>query len=203
MTNDYTKSPVYEMVPTHCSCCNRPLVDATSVEYGVGPVCRKKYSYEDAIPVTPEIREAMVNVLSRFHDLAFGGRVMAAVDANDSRKAANLLNRLLAVSLKHDVSDVDVIVAIEALETLGYTDLANRVSSVIATVSVEEKAGKILVKVPFERAFVDTKVAGRHYNKPTDTWIVPAKSKKDLWVALQKAYSGKVGTGPKGMFVIP
>lgn len=39
----YENAPATRLLATHCAMCNRPLVDAESVETGVGPICRKKY----------------------------------------------------------------------------------------------------------------------------------------------------------------
>ncbi len=41
----YEQSASCKLVATHCACCCRPLVDAISVEAGVGPVCREKHGY--------------------------------------------------------------------------------------------------------------------------------------------------------------
>ena len=42
------------LVATHCCACGRPLVDAQSVELGIGPVCRKKHGFD--MPVDDEVR---------------------------------------------------------------------------------------------------------------------------------------------------
>ena len=39
----YSQAPATRMLATHCGACARPLVDATSVEAGLGPECRKQY----------------------------------------------------------------------------------------------------------------------------------------------------------------
>lgn len=204
MNTDYTKSPVYEMVPTHCSCCKRPLVDATSVEFGVGPVCRDKYGYEDAHPVTAEVEAAMTDVMSKFSDLAFAGRVMEAVKADDSRKAANLLNRLMAVSLTKKVSEADILLGTKALATLGYTTLSARVSEVLTTVKIEEVDGRVKVVAPFNEAFVDATraIKGSRFDRDSKCWTVPSTEKAALWGAIKESFSGKMGTGPKGVFKI-
>jgi hypothetical protein len=49
----YENAPATKMLATHCAACGRPLVDAVSVETGLGPDCRKKYSVE----VSEENRE--------------------------------------------------------------------------------------------------------------------------------------------------
>ncbi len=39
----YENAPATRMLATQCAACGRPLVDAVSVEAGMGPDCRKKY----------------------------------------------------------------------------------------------------------------------------------------------------------------
>lgn len=43
MSNGYETAPATEMLATHCCACGRALVDAVSVESGMGPDCREKY----------------------------------------------------------------------------------------------------------------------------------------------------------------
>jgi hypothetical protein len=43
----YENSEACKMVATCCACCARPLVDAVSVELGMGPICRKKHGYDE------------------------------------------------------------------------------------------------------------------------------------------------------------
>lgn len=50
----YEDAPATRMLATHCAVCRRPLVDAKSVEIGMGPDCRKKYGYD--LAVSPEAR---------------------------------------------------------------------------------------------------------------------------------------------------
>ena len=45
----YEQAPATKMLATHCIFCNRPLVDAASVEAGIGPVCRDKVGYNDPV----------------------------------------------------------------------------------------------------------------------------------------------------------
>jgi len=52
---NYEDAPATKMVATHCCCCGRALVDAESVETGIGPVCREKYGFV-GVSVSPEAR---------------------------------------------------------------------------------------------------------------------------------------------------
>jgi hypothetical protein len=55
MSNGYENAPATKMLATHCACCARPLVDAKSVEAGVGPDCRKKFGYDLDVPEAARI----------------------------------------------------------------------------------------------------------------------------------------------------
>jgi hypothetical protein len=43
----YENAPATKLLATHCAVCARPLVDAVSVETGIGPDCRKKFGFND------------------------------------------------------------------------------------------------------------------------------------------------------------
>ena len=45
----YQNAPATRMMASQCAFCSKPLVDAQSVEVGVGPVCRKKHMVADAV----------------------------------------------------------------------------------------------------------------------------------------------------------
>jgi len=55
----YADAPATALVATHCCLCGRPLVDAESVERGIGPVCADKYGAE----VGPSENRATANRL--------------------------------------------------------------------------------------------------------------------------------------------
>ena len=67
---DYTAAPATALVATHCVLCGRPLVDAPSVECGMGPTCRER-----ALVGAPDAARAEVNALVH--------RIAAAPDAAD------------------------------------------------------------------------------------------------------------------------
>ena len=61
----YEDAPATKMLATYCAVCGRPLVDANSVEAGIGPDCRRKYGYND--PCGDEARMAANKLV---HDIA-------------------------------------------------------------------------------------------------------------------------------------
>lgn len=44
--NTYENAPATKLLATNCACCGRALVDAVSVETGIGPECRKNFSVD-------------------------------------------------------------------------------------------------------------------------------------------------------------
>ncbi len=52
----YETAPATLMLATHCAICGRALVDAKSVEIGIGPDCRKKYGYSEVMGLDEETR---------------------------------------------------------------------------------------------------------------------------------------------------
>lgn len=61
----YEAAPATRMLATHCAACARPLVDAKSVETGMGPDCRKRHGFNLAVS---EDARAEANKL--VHDIA-------------------------------------------------------------------------------------------------------------------------------------
>lgn len=43
--NSYELAPATAIIAVYCACCSRPLLDAKSVETGMGPHCRAKHGY--------------------------------------------------------------------------------------------------------------------------------------------------------------
>jgi hypothetical protein len=46
----YEDAAATKIMATHCCACGKPLVDAKSVEVGMGPTCRKKYGWGMDVP---------------------------------------------------------------------------------------------------------------------------------------------------------
>lgn len=198
----YTDSAAFKFNPTHCSACNRPLVDATSVQFGIGPICRKKYHYEDAYPIDSGTSSSLVALLQNLSDTDVVDGVIKAVLEDDSRTAVNILNRAVAVWAREDEPEVHV--AIAAMKMMGYDVLADKVATRLADIEISIEEGRILLNTPFDPDFLARikAVEGRRWDKERKVWTVPVSQKAAAWEALQAAYEGCVAHGPKGMFRI-
>lgn len=165
----YENAPATRLVATHCAVCARPLVDAPSVESGIGPVCREKYG---------------LNV-----DMA-----------EDVRREANRLVYQIAAHQK----GISVAQAVGRLRELGLEKLASRIAERAADIVIEEDGEDLVVRAPYlpEAIPAFRGIRGRRWDKEAKANRVPARARRELWLLLQRFYSGSVGVGPKGGFEV-
>lgn len=96
----YLNAPGTKLLATRCAICGTPLLDAKSVDLGIGPDCRRKHGYDVEIPEEARIRANKV-----VHDVALSNRAPAVVAAavvelallGLDKLAGILLNRAAAV----------------------------------------------------------------------------------------------------------
>lgn len=187
-------------VATHCCACGRTLKDATSVEFGIGPVCRKKYEYEDAYPVDRDTAFQITVLLTEGAiPPGLAAKVGEACLDDNSRRAANLL--VHAASTEGPRAAVE---AAQALRLLGYEALADRVQRRLAQVTVTEEGRFLFVHAPFDPRFIIAvrNIPGRRWDFTRKLNAVPKDQKRALWNALCACYPGALGIGPKGPFVL-
>lgn len=195
----------YKLNPSHCSCCSRPLEDPTSVEFGIGPVCRAKYNYEDAYPIDMATSQKLVTLLKGMGATDVADEATTYVIKDDSRMAARTLNIALAVWRKQNTNREDAVIAIEALTLMGYTLLAGKIGKKLAEVIIEVTEDKRLaLTTPYSEAFVAAvrNIQGRKWDGDNKVWTVPTKAKQAVWEALKASYPGSLGHGPQGMFLV-
>lgn len=102
----YENAPATKLLATACACCGRALVDAVSVETGIGPDCREKYGVH-----FDTTNEAHVEANALVFQVARKG--MTAKDAQPifDRLAAlgfNVLADRIAKRFRTTVTTVDV-----------------------------------------------------------------------------------------------
>lgn len=217
----YESAPATKMLATHCACCARPLVDAVSVEAGVGPECRRRHGFE-AAQVAPDWALAvrhldgilpLAEVLGEVVKPCMTPRdVLGAIDASDEawglgspnvRRAANVVVHRIAV--RQD--GAEVVALTEALRALGFGCMADRIEHRIARVRVEVADGHYFVEAPFDPDAVATlrQVPGRIWDRDhgrKGATRFPLSSRAPLFDALKRAYPGAVARGPKGLFTL-
>lgn len=90
----YENAPATTLLATNCACCGRALVDAKSVEAGIGPDCREKYGVD--VDVTEAAREEANRIIFQ---LARGG-----LSRKDAQPMFDRLNALGFVVLAERVA---------------------------------------------------------------------------------------------------
>lgn len=201
----YENAPATTLVATACALCGRPLVDAPSVERGIGPDCARKYGFGDAqaAPDFSLAHQAMAGVasLDSLADEAF--EATAGGDAEAAHALANRLVHRIAVGLPLE----GLRAATRALEGLGFVRLAHRLAERAGAVRIEREGEAFHVRAPYDPAHVERmrRVPGRRFVREARGGydLVPVASRGALWAALRASFAGQMGIGPDGVFVIP
>jgi hypothetical protein len=198
----YENAPATKMIATHCACCGRPLVDAVSVETGMGPHCRKKHGFSQPDTIV-EVTAAVTALAATLPADLYADVVPSAGAADFTRVAANrLVHRIACLGDDAPQAITTFSAMVNALRELGFLKLAARITARWASIRIEEEAGELTLRTPFNEAFVPEAraIPGRRWVKPVN--VFPASSKPQLWAALRKCFAGRIASGPKGLFVI-
>jgi hypothetical protein len=99
----YENAPATKLLATHCVCCNRPLVDAVSVELGIGPDCRAKYGFSEG----PEANRVEANAIVH--------KIACAPTSDETRALIPTLQALGFVKLANKIASkiADIHVSLE------------------------------------------------------------------------------------------
>lgn len=178
--SDYENAPATKMLSANCAVCGRPLVDAISVEMGIGPECRKEYDGGITAAVQSE-----ANKIVHGAALAAGlGRINEVLAAADKVEALGLA--VLANKMRRRFKSAE---RLAEIEIEGPFD------------------GTYRVVTPYRRKesarFVAAwrAVPGRRWVNGAN--LIPAGSKNALWALLKEFFGGRYVKGPKGVFRIP
>lgn len=181
--SDYTAAPAVSLVATDCAACSRPLLDAVSVETGMGPTCRKRHGY--GVAQAPADWTAARAAIAGVVGLDLG---------DDARIAANrLVHRIAAAP-----GSTDVPALLVAVSALGFVQVAGAIAGNLRPVVrviretapteqyVVDVARGTLPDASFE-AFVDALrgVPGRRWDRDRYANVVPARRRRELWGALK------------------
>lgn len=191
----YESAPATKILATSCACCGRPLVDATSVETGVGPDCRARFGYAEAQgePDWTAAQHALNSMAGPIFPLPLEWNL-------DARRCANVI--VYHIALEQSGPNVNLLQ--RALVALGYTMLAERIAKRLAKIQIEVNGQEYLVKAPYieDAPSWASNVPGARWSPTLKRRIVPVSSRKELFAALQRAYPGQTAVGPKGLFTL-
>lgn len=177
----YENAPATKLLATHCICCGRELLDAVSVDLGIGPVCREKHGYD--IAVNEEARSAANKLV---HE--------AAARAGQAAQTTEDLEFAIDAATK--------------IEALGFSLLASKIRERFISIRLTETTKMVQAKTPYSGAFVDSlkrfvPYDARRWNKTEKVWEVAITHKVYLLKALADSFAGKPALGAKGFFYIP
>lgn len=174
----YENSIQCRLLATHCCCCGRPLVDAISVEMGIGPECRKGRT--DGIS---KEQQEICNKLTHAAALAAQEGQVEKVRAIAAEIAALGLTEL-AEKVQHRFVNAER----------------------LAKITIVQAGDSLSVHTPWKRNgdFVAAwrSIPGRRYAGAGKN-VVPVTSKRELWNLLLKFFPGQFGKGPQGLFRVP
>lgn len=184
--SDYTQAPATKILATHCCACGLPLLDAQSVELGIGPKCRQKYL----------------------------GRRQGASD--EARVEANRIVHYLALAISGVVDGQTIGTALVArgeagvahlgrLRELGFTKLADKLEAAWVSVRIDETATTLSVHTPYSEAAVGAArtIPGRAWDGVRKCNTFPVSQRAAVWRLLCRHYAGAAGIGPRGHFLVP
>ncbi len=166
-----------KMLATHCCVCGRPLVDASSVELGIGPECRSNYAGG-----IDENTRILCNKLTYQAALAAQRGDLTAVRALAAEIESAGLAKLAAKIVKR----------FKNAETK-------------CKIFIVERDGKLYVDTPFKRSVEDfashwRAIPGRRWENGKN--VVPVSSKAALWALLKALYAGEWLQSGRGYFRI-
>lgn len=170
--NGYENAPSTKLLATFCAACGRPLLDAVSVETGMGPHCRKAHGTQ--------------------HDLTENQRVQAnhliyqiALDQTsmDSIQAAVRLALLGFTTLADKV--------IKRCRTFGAVVVRQEGSMLAVQVPYREHTLAAMRAIP-----------GRRWDRKRKVNLVPTTQKAALWRFLQDNYPGSRLVSDRGIITI-
>lgn len=182
----YVDAPATTMLATHCAACGRPLVDAGSVELGIGPDCRRRAGWSKRKgftgDVTPDWASALLMLLGVYNSEP---RIAKALDAEDSHAAANAI--VHAIALAQVGGEVPRLVA--ALHCLGFVRLSEACSQGTG-VHVAADGGLLVITAPYNEAFNGAcrAVPGARWDRERSARVVPEGSKTALWRAIKATF---------------
>ena len=187
----YEAAPATRLLATHCAACSRPLVDAVSVEAGMGPECRRKYGREPELP--PDYDAAMRSLDSLQHTAAECPTSWHDLAPRDF--ANRLVHRVASHAAERgELSERTVLCA--AIAALGFPVLAAKLlenSTEVIVISHDED-GALVIDAPFCPAFNANvrRVPGQRWDGARKVRTVPVSSRSHLWHAIKSSFP--VGT---------
>lgn len=169
----YENAPATQALNTHCRRCKRPLLDATSVQLGIGPECRQKWGISVELLGNDEANKLIAHTM---RNTTTSAEVVANIKALEelgfSSVASKLGQSISQITVERDNENKGFLLAVPFRADFGL---------------IMKQSG----------------VKGAYFKKEAQKrWFVPFASAKALFTALKKAYPDHIGYGSQGLFSI-
>ncbi len=197
----YMNAKATTLLASHCCVCGLPLVDAKSVELGIGPVCRKKYLIGDGI--TEDARHEANSLVYAASGLY--GQGCTAEDVGDILKIVDRLTFLGFAKLGERIAYRFVPIRLEVEDDVEEVRWDSRTRQSAPT---GKRMAVVNVWTPFSEKF-NTAIRGLSYrNGVRDSkrgfhWQFARSDSRKLLAILSDCFPGYWAIGDKGGFQIP
>lgn len=181
--SNYENLPATKLLASHCAVCGRPLLDAKSVELGMGETCRKRHGFEQA---TDEKAREEVNA-----------KVYAIALWRSTR------GQQLEMGKPKPPTLTEVIEAVARIKQLGFTKLASILEQRLSTVSIEYVGGIFLVYAPYSPHFIEAVRPFGRWDEKAKAWTFTTDVKSKVYTVLRRTFPSTLGLSPTGLFPIP
>lgn len=190
----YADSPACKLVATNCAICARPLVDAKSVETGIGPECRRKHGVETA-EGTPDLDAARACLAP------IGAADMIAAEGEDDCRG--IVNKLAYLVAAEQTGERAARMT-AAIWHLGYRSFAKAIARRIGVI-VEREVGNLIVRAPYSDTFgtaLYERRAMAKWDGKRKVRVAPVSRDRAVMQAICATFGGLVLIGEKGAGVI-
>lgn len=195
----YEDHPTTVLLATHCCLCGHPLVDVTSVEAGIGPICREKVA--GCREAGPADLPAVWNLLDEIGDAGLIERTRPHRD--DPERLAHTILHYVSLCTGRQIDDPKVLAAACAIRACGYDRLAsilldaccNRTGLLPGGVVLTVERDGYSVQAPYCEAALPAWRAIRYgqFDRGKKANRVRLEDKQALWGLLRRHYGGYVG----------
>jgi hypothetical protein len=170
----YETAPATEMLATNCACCGKELVDAESVQAGMGPECRKKHALPNTL--IDEDRQKANKLVYLIAKDQYGLDVDKAIAELKALGCDKIVKRI--------------------------QDRVYGKKRVVVTVHEDEEAkeNRFDLKSPYDDDFVYRvkKVQGRKWDGDKKVNHFPIEAWARVWDLIADCYAGKMAVFPTG-----
>lgn len=204
--SDHTHSPAAHLLGVQCIVCATPLSDAKSAELGIGPVCRKKWGYDDEIPGGEPARKVANALVYEATCAKRDGNVERVLEISNELQALGLVK--LANRIRDRFVDVRLTpVQIDGVKWLDvftpYREQFPRILKALVPADMLKRVHVTGKDDDGDPLYVRGAGHDRSIGGKFDHWCVHNDAARLVMAALAVVFPNERATGIKGVFKVP